>query len=246
MPGIIAARLEPAPAQDDLRGFATVLDPAGLTDFVNQYRDAEAQVAVAKARLAASQAAYQRAQILNKDQQNVSTAQLQSAQSAFNVDSNSLAAAQTHAAGVIANTRQVWGDVIANGLAGDSPLLSDLIARRSFLVRVTLPPGVVASTPSTVASAAYGSANVRLTLVSLAAAIDPKLQGVSYLYETPAQNPASGAHARRHARNQSRRTGADRAGFGRRLARRQGLGLSPHAADDLHPPRHQSGSRRAA
>jgi hypothetical protein len=186
--GIIAQRLDPAPAQDYTRGFATVLDPAGLVDLSNQYRDAEAQVAVARARLAASQAAYQRAQILNKDQQNISTAQLQSAHSAFEVDIHTLAAAQTHAGAIIANARQAWGETIADALASDSASISDLIDRRTYLVRVTLPPGVVITTPPATASALYGATDVRLSFVSMATTADPKLQGVSYLYETPAQN----------------------------------------------------------
>lgn len=186
--GIIAQRLDAAPAQDYTRGFATVLDPAGLVDLSNQYRDAEAQVAVAKARLAASQAAYQRAQVLNKDQQNISTAQLQSAHSAFEVDIHTLAAAETHAGAIIANARQAWGGAIADALSGDDALLADLIGRRSYLVRVTLPPGVVIATPPATASALFGATDVRLSFVSLATAADPKLQGVSYLYQTPAQN----------------------------------------------------------
>ncbi len=186
--GIIAARLEAAPPQIDIHGFATVLDPAGLADLNNQYRDAEAQVDVAKARLAASQAAYERAQILHKDQQNISTAQLQSAKSTYDVDTNTLTAAQTHAAAVVINVRQTWGEAIATALARGDSAIADLIERRAFLVRITLPPGTVITTTPEIASALYGPADVRLTYVSLATAVDPKLQGMSYLYRTPAQN----------------------------------------------------------
>lgn len=186
--GIIAAKLEPAPPQIDIHGFATVLDPASLADLDNQYRDAEAQVDVAKARLAASQAAYQRAQILHKDQQNVSTAQLQGAKSAYDVDTATLAAAQTHAAAIVINVRQSWGGAIATELARGDSTIADLIERRAFLVRVTLPPGAIITSPPAIASALYGPADIRLTYVSLATAVDPKLQGISYLYRTPAQN----------------------------------------------------------
>jgi hypothetical protein len=186
--GIIAAKLDPAPAQDYMHGFATALDPAGLAGFVNQYRDAAAQIALAKLRLAASQAAYQRAQILNKDQQNISTAQMQNAQSTFDVDSNAFAAAQVRAAAVLANARLAWGDALAQGIADDAASISDLVTRRTYLVRVTLPPGVVIDTPPATASALYGTTDVRLSFVSMATTADPKLQGVSYLYATPAQN----------------------------------------------------------
>jgi hypothetical protein len=185
--GIIAAPLEPAPPQVDIHGFATVLDPAGLADFSNQYRDAAVQADAARARLAVSQATYQRAQILHKDQQNISTAQLQAAKSAYDVDANALAAAQTHTAAVIVAARQVWGATIAAALAKDEGSIGDLLARRVFLVRVSLPPGTFV-TPPPIAGALYGPEDVRLSYVSPAAGVDPKLQGLSYLYRTPAQN----------------------------------------------------------
>lgn len=186
--GIITARLDAAPAQDSLRGFATVLDPASLADFVSQYHDAKAQVAVAKARLAGSEAAYQRAKILNKDQQNVSTAQLQNAQSTYDVDKETLSVAQARAAGVIASARQAWGDDLAQAIADSGALLSDVVDRHRFLVRVTLPPGVVIASPPKEASALYDGIDLRLSFVSKAATADPKLPGVSYLYQTPSQS----------------------------------------------------------
>jgi hypothetical protein len=186
--GIIAAKLDTAPPRDYMRGFGTVLDPAGLADLENQYLEAETQVAAAKSRLANSQAAYQRAQVLNKDQQNISTAQLQTARSSFDVDANAVAAAQARTTAIIANTRQAWGETIAKALASGGPQINDLLARNHYLVRVTLPPDVAISTPPAVASALYGATDVRLRFVSLASTADPKLQGISYLYEAPAQN----------------------------------------------------------
>ena len=186
--GIIASKLDVAPPRDYMRGFGTVLDPAGLADLENQYLEAETQVAAAKSRLASSQAAYLRAQVLNKDQQNVSTAQLQSARSSFDVDANALVAAQASTKAIIANTRQAWGKTIANALANSGPEINDLLNRNHYLVRVTLPPDVTISTPPAIASALYGATDVRLRFVSLASTADPKLQGISYLYEAPAQN----------------------------------------------------------
>ncbi|HEY0145009.1 MAG TPA: hypothetical protein VGB93_02390 [Methylovirgula sp.] len=186
--GVIAAKLDVAPPRDYMRGFGTVLDPAGLADLENQYLEAETQIVAAKSRLGSSQAAYQRAQVLNKDQENISTAQLQSARSSFDVDTNALAAAQAQSAAIIANTRQTWGETIAKALASGGPEINDLLARNHYLVRVTLPPDVTISTPPSIASALYGATDVRLRFVSLASTADPKLQGISYLYEAPAQN----------------------------------------------------------
>ena len=97
--GIESARLARAPEIDSVVGFATVLDPTPLADLSSRYRDAEAQVESATAKLAVSSAAFDRAQILYRDQQNISTAQLQNAQSAFELDQVALAAARAHLGG---------------------------------------------------------------------------------------------------------------------------------------------------
>jgi hypothetical protein len=186
--GIIAQRLDPAPPQVDVHGFGTVLDPGGLTSLRNRYRDAKAQVAVAKARLAGSQAAYKRALILNKDQQNISTARLQSARSTFDVDAGTLSAAQARATAVIADARQAWGATLADAIAANDPSIADLTSRRAYLVRVTLPPGVAIAAPPQTASALYGATDVQLRFVSLATTADPKLQGVSYFYKAQMKN----------------------------------------------------------
>jgi hypothetical protein len=186
--GIETSHLSLSPEQDYIRGFATMLDAGALTDLSTQYRDAEAQVQAADARLAVSGAAFERAQILYKDQQNISTAQLQSAQSSFEIDTGALAAARARVIAVAASARQAWGGVIGTALVNQAPLIADLIERRSYLVKVTLPPGVVISAPPETASSLNAGADIRLTFVSLATAADPKLQGISYFYTTPAQD----------------------------------------------------------
>jgi hypothetical protein len=186
--GIETARLSLSPEQDYTRGFATILDTASLTDFSNQYRDAEAQVQAADAKLEVSRAAFQRAQILNKDEQNVSTAQLQTAQSSFAIDTSALALARSRVAAVTASASQTWGGVIGAALIARTSLVTDLIERRRYLVKVTLQPGVVISTPPETASSVNGGIDIRLAFVSSATAADPKLQGMSYFYSTPAKD----------------------------------------------------------
>ncbi len=160
--GIVAAKLDTAPPRNYMLGFGTVLDPAGLADFENQYLEAETQVAAAKSRLGSSQAAYQRAQVLNKDQQNVSTAQLQTARSGFDVDANALAAAQARTAAIIANTRQAWGEAIANALASGRPGDQRSACAQSLSGARDAAADVAISTPPAIASALYGTTDVRL------------------------------------------------------------------------------------
>jgi len=187
--GIETARLSPAPAEDNVLGFATVLNPGPLSDLNNQYLDAQTQVEAADAKLAASQAAFERANVLYRDQQNISTAQLQSAQSSFEVDKTALAAAQARLNAVSGTAREAWGNVLGKSLIDHTPLFSDLIARRDYLLKVTLPPGVTITTPPQTASATLnGDTKIRLTYLSLATAANPKLQGIAYFYTAPAQD----------------------------------------------------------
>ncbi len=187
--GIECARLAPAPADNAVLGFATILDPAALADLNAQYFGAETQAKSANAKLAISQAALERAKLLYGDQQNISAAQLQSAESAFESDTATLAAARAHLAGVAAAMRQNWGGVVATALVNHAPLINALIERREYLAKVTLPPGVIPAAPPETADAALNnSAKIRLTYLSLATAADPKLQGIAYFYIAPAQD----------------------------------------------------------
>jgi hypothetical protein len=187
--GIECAALKPAPADETVLGFATVLDPTPLAALNSQYADADALVKSATAKALISQAALQRAQVLYKDQQNISAAQLQSAQSNFAADQAALTAARARLSSVAGTTRQAWGDVLGAALASHAPLVGDLIARRNYLLQVTLPPDVVIDAPPETAIATlYGGINVPLRYVSLATAANPKLQGISYLYIAAARD----------------------------------------------------------
>ncbi len=187
--GIECAPLKPTPGEEAVLGYATVLDPTPLAELNSQYADADAQVKSATAKLLISQAALQRAQVLYKDQQNISAAQLQSAQSNSDTDQALLAAARARLASLAETARQAWGDVLGAALADHAPLVGDLIARRDYVLKVTLPPDVVINAPPETAIATlYGRIRVPLRYVSLATAVNPKLQGVSYLYVAAARD----------------------------------------------------------
>jgi hypothetical protein len=187
--GIECAHLAPAPAENTILGFATVLDPAALADLNSQYVDAETQVKSADAKLAISQAAFERAKVLYNDQQNISAAQRQSAQSGFENDTAALTTARARLTAVAAAARRNWGSVLGAALVNHAPLIAALIERHEYLAKVTLPAGVVpAAPPETAAAALNNSTKIRLAYVSLATATNPKLQGIGYFYTAPAQD----------------------------------------------------------
>ena len=187
--GIATTRPAAAPEQTVIMGYGSVLDAAGLTDLSNRYLEAKSGVQTAEAKLAVSRAAFERAKVLHRDQQNFSTAQLQDAEGNFAVDKATLAAAQSRLSTVASSARQGWGNVLGAALIGGAPLITDLIERRDYLIKVTLPPGAtVATPPATVKTRISGGPEIALAFISPATSADPKLQGVSYFYEVPADN----------------------------------------------------------
>jgi hypothetical protein len=187
--GIETAHPSPPPAQSSATGYGAVLEAASLTDLSNRYLDAKAQVQTAAAKLAVSRAAFERAKTLYKDRQNISAAQLQSAEGSFEVDQAALAAAQSHLTTVAASAQQAWGPVIGEAIIDAAALATRLIERRDYLVKVTLPPGAAVAAPPETATAKLGNGSeTPLRFVSPATTTDPKLQGTSYFYIASAES----------------------------------------------------------
>lgn len=187
--GIATTRLSPAPQQHITIGYGRVLDAVGLTDLSNRYLDAATGVQTAEAKLAVSRAASERAKVLHRDRQNISTAQLQDAEGNFNVDKAALVAAQSRLSTIAARARQDWGNVLGDALINRTPLITNLIERHDYLVRVTLPPGgTVTSPPEAATTGMINGPEIRLDFISPATSTDPRLQGVSYFYKVPADS----------------------------------------------------------
>lgn len=185
--GIATARPAAVSGQAGLQAYGEVLDPAALTELASRFRSATSQVAAARARASASQAAFARARTLYRDRQNMSAAQLQAEQSAYETDEASFEASRSSLAALGATITQSWGPVLADAVTRESALLRDLIARRAYLLAVTLPPGVVPASPPTAANAQLPSgAQVSLRLISPGTTANPLVQGLRYYYEAQA------------------------------------------------------------
>ncbi|MGC2415004.1 MAG: hypothetical protein WA459_20185, partial [Stellaceae bacterium] len=186
--GIETARVLRAPARESVVGYGSVLDPAPLSELSNRYRAAESEVATATAKLAVSRGAFERAKILYREQQNISAAQLQGAEGSFAVDKAVLDAAQSHLRSVAASARQAWGGVLGVALTDRSDLITRLVEREDYLVKVTLPPGAGVATPPAIATARLdGGRELQLTYLSPATTVDPRLQGITYLFRAAAE-----------------------------------------------------------
>ena len=188
--GIETLALKPAPYQGQIRAYGTVLDPAGLTTLGNSNVSAKAQLDIAQAKLAASKAAFARAQSLYRNQQNVSQAEVQTAEAAFRTDQAGVAVAESQVRTLAATVVQEWGPVLARELAENGPLIARLIARQDFVVQVTLPPAVSLSLPppATAMLELPAGARAPIHLISAAPRTDPKIQGFSFLYVASADS----------------------------------------------------------
>ena len=102
--------------QRQVRAYGTVIDLARLTELSNSTLNAKAQLQAAQARLTASKAAFERAQKLNRDQQNVSAAQLQAAEATFRGDQAMLAAADAQVRTLASTAQQEMGPVLGKSL----------------------------------------------------------------------------------------------------------------------------------
>ena len=187
--GIATTRLSATPHPEELRAYGTVLDVARLTELSNAYANAEAQARTANAKIAFSQAAYQRAQMLHDNNGGVSQAALQAAEAAFRTDEAGAAAAVSMVRTLAATAHQEWGPVLGKSLLERSETVVRLIERQDFLLQVTLRPGV--PPPKSIVAAAIardGEDRTAITLVSPATRTDPRIQGVSFFFLAPGES----------------------------------------------------------
>jgi hypothetical protein len=187
--GIAVTKLAAAPYTAQVRAYGMVLDLARLTDLANSYAGAEAQLIIARAKIAASKPAFERAQRLYEDQHSVSLQAMQSAEAAFRADEAQVAAAESQLRTIAATAYQEWGPVLGRSLVEKSSMVTRLIERRDFLLQVTLPPGLSFPEPPAVAAIERGrNFRAAITFVSPATRTDPRIQGVSFFYIVPAES----------------------------------------------------------
>jgi hypothetical protein len=186
--GIKTDTLVAAAHQEEIRAYGMVLDVARLTELSNNYNRAITQVQTAQAKLSLSRAVFDRSSKLYNQTKAISEAQMQSAEAAFITDQANLAAAQAQVRSLTAAAYQDWGSVIGKSLVDQSETVVRLIERQEFLLQITLPPGVVlTAAPATAAVESSKGARAKITFVSAATHVDPKIQGVTFFYAAPAE-----------------------------------------------------------
>ena len=176
------------PYQNQIRAFGTVLDLAELTKLNTDYVEAVSQLKTARAKLAASLPAYERAKALHKEKIG-SLARLQLEEAVLIGDRAAVATAASKVRTLAATGVQEWGKIIGKGIVNSAPLIFQLIERQKFLLQVTVPPGVSVDAPA-IASVEMGSGSRRIEAkyISPATRTDPKIQGRSFFYTISADS----------------------------------------------------------
>ena len=186
---IQTVQLQSTANQAQLQAYGTVLDLQPLTELSNGYTTTKAQLQTAQAKLNASRTAFERAQRLYQDQQNISAAQLQAAEANFRVDEASVAGAETQLQNLASSALQQWGTVLGRALVDRTPMLLRLLQRQEVLVQVTLPPGEsLAEPPRTAVAQSDNAIHAEIQYLSPASRTDVRIQGVSFYYTARADS----------------------------------------------------------
>ncbi len=177
-----------APYQEQVRAFGTVLDLANLTTLNTNYVEAVSQLRTAKAKLAASQPAYERARDLYK--KNIGNlVQVQATEAALVGDNAAVEAAESKVRTLAATAIQEWGPVLGQALVKGADLVNRLIERQEFLLQITVPPGRSIDPPPTATVEIPGSSRrAEIRYISPATRTDPKIQGLSFFYAAAASS----------------------------------------------------------
>jgi hypothetical protein len=183
--GISTSPVAAASAPEMTEAYAAVVDAGPLLDLSTAEVSARTQLDAARAKLAASRAAHERAKLLFHDDENVSLAQLQAAEAAHHADQAALSAAEAQRKGAEANARLQFGPVLGARLGG--PLVQQLVQRQSVLLQVATPPGApTAAPPQVLTLRTAQGVTAQARFISPAVRTDPRVQGVSYYYVAPA------------------------------------------------------------
>lgn len=199
--GLRVAPLHSISMREDLTAPAVVLNVQDLVAARTGYAEAQSRLEKARANTEVTRREYDRVKALYQDNQNASQKALQAAEGASRVDAAEVAAASQGLALQAAAVRQGWGSVVEEWVIEGGSTLEQLLAMQKLLVQVTLPAGQTFVPSQTVSIEIPGAGLANSSLVSQFPRIDPRLQGVSFLYSLPArQSLAPGMNLVAHLR----------------------------------------------
>lgn len=170
--------------------YGIILDLQPLLVLRARYAAALGQVGITRAAVTAAHEEYERLRFLNRDNQNVSTKSMQSAQSAYLSDQARFTAALADAI----NLRQIamaqWGAVVVRTMLGHVSVSAHaLFDGQDVLLLVTLPVGLTLPSAPPIITVVNGrlSTATDARFVSASPQSNPSIQGETYFYRMPAR-----------------------------------------------------------
>ncbi len=174
--------------QREIKAYGTVLQLTEFFELRNQYVQARAYLKKLQVSLVATRREYERLKILNEANKNASDKALQTAETAWRSNEAEIRAAQEAIRILKGKAQQQWGDVLEQWLVRRYPSLNRLIQYKDVLIQITLPAGTyIPLIPETAKIQVQDTLFVTANLVSPAPRTDPRIQGVSFFYITPAK-----------------------------------------------------------
>ena len=182
--------------QTRLNTLGNVISIDTLIELRTRYLNAKANANIARASLGNSNQNYQRMQLLNKDDKNVSDHAMLQAQADFKSDQAKVQAAETEANSLNDSLRQTWGETLANEATKEtaSPSLRTLLQHKEVLLLITLPENINLKTGETISVIPTGTKTkaTNAKLVAASPQTDPTIQGRTYYFRAPAENLRAG------------------------------------------------------
>lgn len=185
--GIAEAPIYAARERKQMTLPAVVLPVLNLASMVSAYEAANAQLQKAEITARVAKREYQRLENLYSDRQNVSQRAVQAAAGVYRNDKVDVYLARENVPLAAAAVMQNWGAVITGWMGHDTNSLQRVLRRQDVLVEMTLPLGASSRAPSSVEFNLPAGGRAYARFVSAFPQVDPRVQGVGYLYITRAR-----------------------------------------------------------
>lgn len=163
---------------------AVVLPVDKLATLVSAYEAAAANLQKAEITAKVTQQEYQRLERLFRDQQNVSQKAVQSAEAVYRGDKVDVQLAREKVSLAAEAVLQGWGPVITGWMGHDTDRMQRVLRHQDVLVEMTLPSGQPFKAPSGIEFKLPAGGRAYARFVSAFPQVDPRVQGVGYLYVT--------------------------------------------------------------
>ncbi len=180
--GVTVVTLQGTTIQEQLTAPAIVLAVQDLIDLRNSYVATRARLEKGRVQQDVSRKEYERLKVLYQDNQNVSQKDVESAEGGTRTAEADVRAADQEVGLQEALAQQRWGSVVTNWLVTGAQPFQRILDQQDRLVQATLPSGQVSRAPPIASLEIPGAQFLQASLVSPFPRVDPRIQGISFLY----------------------------------------------------------------